>query len=192
MKRFALALLSLFAGFALTACLGGPERADRLGAEPPVVMEQFLDGRTYALGAFERGRVLDRKFWVEIDGAWDAASQTLTLDEHFLYDDGQTQRRVWTMRRTGPNRFIGTAPDVIGEAEIEIFGDAAFFSYLVDLELSDGSSVRVRFDDRLYQMSPDVMVNRASVQAYGLTVGEVSLVFLKDRPEAWPNIPRRN
>ena len=187
MRRIIISLTSLIL---LTGCMSGPSPEDRNDVTPPLVLENFLDGQTYAYGAFERGGILDRKFWVEIDGDWDG--DVLTLDEHFLYDDGTTQRRVWEMERLSEGRFSGTAGDVIGSAEIETYGDAAYFEYLVDLLLSDGSTVRVRFNDRIYRLSEDMLMNRATVSKYGLDVGEVSLVFIKDRPSDWPDIPREN
>jgi len=190
--RILILLGSLLTALGLTGCVSGPVPSDRLGARTELSLETFFEGRTYAYGVFERGNVLDRRLWVEIDGNWDNASQTLTLDEHFIYDDGETQRRTWTMRRVAPNRFVATAPDVNGDVDLQTFGDAGFFNYLVDLQLSDGSSVEVRFEDRLYQMSERVMLNRATVSKFGLTLGEVAFVFLKDRPADWPDVPRSN
>lgn len=181
-------LVCLLPALALAGCLSGPSREDRAGVTPTLSLQDYFQGRTYAYGVFERGGVLDRVLHVEIDGSWDGHS--LVLDEHFLYDNGDTQRRVWTMEQTGPNRFIGTAADVVGEADIAIFGDAAYFGYLVDLPLSDGSTVRVRFNDRIYRLSDSVLINRAQVSKFGLTVGDVTIVFLKDRPADWPEIPR--
>ena len=48
-----------------------------------------------------------RRFHVEIDG--DVVGDTLTLHERFVYDDGEKQQRVWRIRRTGDNRYQGTA-----------------------------------------------------------------------------------
>lgn len=180
-------LAAAFTALSVSACLSGPSPQDRAGQTPPLVLEEFLDGRTYAIGVFERGGALDRTLRVEIDGDWDG--RTLTLDEHFLYGDGQTDRRVWTMEKTGAG-FVGTAPDVIGQADIAVYGDAAYFDYLVDLVLSDGSDVRVRFSDRIYRLSEEMLLNRATVSKFGLTVGEVTIVFVKDRPADWPDIPR--
>ncbi|MGP1275850.1 MAG: DUF3833 family protein [Caulobacterales bacterium] len=181
-------LAALLPVLLLAGCLSGPSPQDRAGVSPALSLETYFQGRTYAYGVFERDGVLDRVLHVEIDGEWDG--RALTLDEHFLYDNGDTQRRIWTMTQTAPNRFSGTAGDVIGEADISIFGDAAYFGYLVDLPLSDGSTVRVRFNDRIYRLSDDVLINRASVSKFGITVGEVTIVFLKDRPADWPEIPR--
>jgi len=181
-------IAAALACLSLAACAGGPQPSDRLGAAPELKLEAFLDGRTYAYGVFERGGVLDRKFWVEVDGEWDG--RTLTLDEHFLYDDGQTQRRIWEWRRAADGGFAGVAGDVIGTADIDLYGDSAFFTYDVDLELSDGDTIRVRLDDRIYAAGDEVLINRSTVKKFGLAVGQVTVVFLKNRPSDWPDVPR--
>ncbi len=53
-----------------------------------------------------------RRFHVAIDG--DVVGDTLTLHERFVYDDGEKQQRVWRIRRTGDNRYQGTAGDIEG------------------------------------------------------------------------------
>jgi len=183
MKPVLIALLAL----GLAACAGGPEPQDRAGRGPAMALEDILTGRTYAYATFERGGVLDRTFQVEAVGRWDGSA--LTLEEYFLYDDGETDQRTWTFEKTGPTRYVGTAPDIIGDAEVEVFGDAAYFDYVVDLEMADGSTVQVQFQDRLYRVSQDVIVNRATVKKFGLVVGQVTVVFFKDRPADWPAIP---
>jgi hypothetical protein len=171
----------------LAACAGGPQPEDRAGREPAMALEDILTGRTYAYAVFERAGVLDRMFWVEAVGRFDG--EALTLEEYFLYDDGVTAERIWTFQRTSPTRYVGTAPDVIGEANIEVFGDAAYFDYVVDLVMADGSTVEVQFQDRLYRVSQNTIINRATVKKFGLVVGQVTVVFQKDRPSDWPDIP---
>lgn len=53
-----------------------------------------------------------RRFHVEIAG--DVIGDTLTLNEHFVYDDGEKQQRVWHIRRLGNDRYEGTAEDIEG------------------------------------------------------------------------------
>lgn len=171
----------------VTACVGGPQPADRSAQTPPMLLEEVLTGRTYAYAVFERGGVLDRRFWVEAVGEWDG--QALTLEEYFLYDDERTDTRTWTFRKTSETTYVGTAGDVIGPADVEVFGDAAYFDYRVDLEMADGSTVEVNFQDRLYRVSEDTIINRATVKKFGLVVGQVTVVFQKTRPDDWPDIP---
>lgn len=180
-------LTALPAVLLLTACAGGPQPSDRAGETPSMLLEDVLTGRTYAHAVFERGGVLDRRFWVEAVGSWDG--QALTLEEYFLYDDGRTDTRTWTFRKTSPTGYVGAAADVIGQAEVEVFGDAAYFNYRVDLEMADGSTVEVNFQDRLYRVNEDTIINRATVKKFGVVVGQVTVVFFKTRPDDWPDIP---
>ena len=40
--------------------------------------------------------------------------------------------------------------------------------------------VEVSFDDFIYQIDSDIAINRAYVSKWGLEIGSVTLVFLKD------------
>ncbi|MEY3038798.1 MAG: hypothetical protein RL143_1365, partial [Pseudomonadota bacterium] len=73
---------------------------------PELKIEQFFDGKVYAWGLFEdRFGQLRRQFIVEIDGNWDG--ETLTLDEHFLYADGEKDQRVWAIKKERPGNYSG-------------------------------------------------------------------------------------
>ena len=61
-----------------------------------------------------------RRFHVAIDG--DVVGDTLTLHERFVDDDGEKQQRVWRIRRTGDNRYQGTAGDIEGVASGQAAG----------------------------------------------------------------------
>jgi len=103
------------AALALVACAGRPDLEDYAGAAPPFAPELFFDGDLMAWGVFQdRFGAVRRSFFVEIDGDWDG--ETLTLDERFTYEDGATERRVWRLRKTGPDSWAGTAEGVVGEA----------------------------------------------------------------------------
>ena len=51
--------------------------------------------------------------------------------------------------------------------------------YQITLLLS-GMEVEVRFDDFIYQIDNDMAINRAYVNKWGMEIGSVTLVFLKD------------
>ena len=61
------------------------------------------------------------------------------LDEAFTYSDGSTQRRVWTIRKTAPGRYAGTAADVVlRDIAARVAGvapEAALAHYRVTLKL---------------------------------------------------------
>jgi hypothetical protein len=145
------------------------------GRTPELVLENYFLGHTRASGIFEdRFGNLRRQFEVDITGTVDG--DTLTLDEHFIFADGETDRRVWTIRRIDENTYEGTADDVIGTAEGKVFGNALNWTYHVDLAMGD-RSLRVRFDDWLFLQPDGVLINRARVTKFGFEIGQVTLFF---------------
>ena len=75
---------------------------------------------------------------------------------------------------------VGTAGDVVGDAEGVVAGNALRWRYVMALPV-DGKTINVDFDDWMYQMDDDVMLNRARMSKFGVTLGEVTLSFRKRR-----------
>lgn len=176
--RHATAAIALAAG--LAACAGTPDLADFEGGEPELELERFFSGRLTAHGVFQdRFGDVRRIFVVEALGRWDG--EVLTLEEDFVYEDGSTDRRVWEFRKTGEESWVGTAPDVVGEAVGEERGNAFTFAYTVDLETPDGT-LRADFEDWLWRIDDRVMINRAYVTKYGIEIGQLSIFFRRETP----------
>ncbi|MEH6525215.1 MAG: DUF3833 domain-containing protein [Sneathiella sp.] len=137
----------------------------------------YFDGRTTAWGIFEdRFGDLRRQFKVSIEGT--VEGDTLTLDENFIYDDGEISRRVWSIVRKDDHNFEGTADDIIGVAKGVSYGNALNWKYSMDLKVED-SLWRVKFDDWLYRQADDVIINKAKVTRWGIEIGTVTLFFKK-------------
>lgn len=160
----------------LAACAAQPVDTFSTG-RPEMRLEEFFNGDSTAYGLFfDRAHDVRRQFRVAMHGAWDGT--VLKLDENFSYDDGEKQERHWTFRKTGPDTWEGTAPDVIGTAQGRFSGNAYRMSYVADLKSGD-STYRLNFDDWLYRQSENVVMNNARVTKFGLDVGEVQLVFVR-------------
>lgn len=175
--------LALAATLFIAACTGKPSLDDSSLSDRQLNLEEFFAGETVAKGQFQDifGTVR-RSFDVTIDGQWDG--ETLTLTEDFVYEDGSTERRVWSLVKTGPDTWEGTAAGVIGTATGEEKGDRFNWRYTIDLPIptADGTTdtMRVSFDDWMWLMSDDRLLNRAYMQRYGLDIGEVIIWF--ERP----------
>ena len=66
---------------------------------PKLDLFSFFEGKTIAYGIFEdRFGNLKRQFRVNITGK--VESNTLTLDEDFLYDDGEQANRIWKIKKS--------------------------------------------------------------------------------------------
>ena len=166
----------------LAACTGKPAFDDPSLSDRKLNMEEFFDGELVAYGQFQDvlGTVR-RSFVVTIDGDWDG--ERLRLVEDFVYEDGATEQRVWTLRKTGADSWVGTAPGVIGEAVGQEQDNRFNWQYTIDLPIpsADGSveTMRVTFDDWMWLLSEDRLLNRAYIKRYGLDIGDVIISFEK-------------
>lgn len=166
----------IFALIVLSGCTS-MKPSDFSKAEPLLRIEDYFVGQTRAWGIFEdRFGNLRRQFVVDIQGSWDGES--LILDERFRYSDGETDRRVWTIKKIDEHRYEGRADDVIGTAIGESYGNALNWRYDMDLKIGEGT-LRVHFNDWMFLQSSGVMVNRARVSKFGIAIGEVTLFFQK-------------
>ncbi len=161
----------------LSGCGATMQAADYAAEQPKLDLKTYFSGTVDAWGMFQdrSGKVIKR-FTVVMDCRWDG--DTGVLDEHFTYSDGTKQRRVWTLKKTSDGRYVGTASDVIGEATGEIGGNAFNWKYTLALPV-DGRVYHVNFDDWMYLMDENVMLNRAVMSKFGFRLGEVTLSFKK-------------
>ena len=147
---------------------------------PKLDLFSFFKGKTIAYGIFEdRFGNLKRQFRVNITGKIE--NNTLTLDEDFLYDDGEQANRIWKIKKsTDKDKIIyqGQADDIEGEASGSISGNTLNWSYDIYLNIK-GSNIKVHFNDWIYKQSEDLAINRAYVSKFGINIGSVTLVFLR-------------
>lgn len=151
---------------------------DYAQTRPALDLFRYFEGKTLAWGMFQgRDGTLKRRFKVDIVGR--VEGDRLTLTEDFVYDDGETQQRIWRIRRVGEGRYVGTADDVVGEANGESAGSAFHWRYVLRLPYGEGT-VDVSFDDWMFLQQDGVLLNRAKMKKFGLALGEVTLVFIKE------------
>jgi len=181
-RRLLLAGTAALGATTLAGC-ASPTVADYAGEKPEFDLRRYFNGTVDAYGVFtDRSGKVVKRFTVLMHCRWSGESgrEVGVLDEDFLYSDGTTQKRVWTLRRqpgTGAQgRYLGTAGDVVGEARGEERGNAFYWAYDLDLPV-DGRNIVVRFDDWMYQMNERVVLNRATMSKWGVTLGEVTLSF---------------
>lgn len=149
---------------------------DDYRAERPVLdLKRYFDGPLTAHGLVtDRGGRVTRRFRVALVGRWQGDEGV--LEEDFVYSDGETQRRVWRITAHGDGRYTGRADDVVGTAEGVARGNALNWRYTLALPV-DGRTWHIDFDDWMFLMDERVMINRARMSKFGITVGEVLLSF---------------
>ena len=152
MRLFAPIWLMLVAGGCGTASI-----EDYRDRSPAFVPEDFFNGALTAHGVVKdfSGTAI-RHFNADIMGCW--SDGVGTLDESFVFDDGEQQTRIWTLTPSGNQTYIGTAGDVIGDGTARWQGNAMFLDYTLRITLDDGS-IDVHIDDRMYR----VKIGRAHV-----------------------------
>jgi len=146
--------------------------------EKPVLdLQQYFNGTLDAYGVFtDRSGAVVKRFTVLMKCSWQGDDGV--LDEDFLYSDGTRQKRVWRLKKLSNGRFSGRADDVVGEALGESRGNAFHWTYTLSLPV-DGRVFEVQFDDWMYLMTDQVMLNKATMSKFGVRLGEVTLSFTK-------------
>jgi len=162
--------------FLLAGCVG-VDIEDYADSEPRLDIAEYFTGTTRAWGMVQdySGEV-QRRFTVEIQGTYEA--DTLTLDESFVLSDGETDRRVWTFERIDAHHWVGTASDVEGHVKARQYGHAFHMRYPLEIAI-DGRMITFTMDDWMYLQPDGRLINRTAMRKFGLTLGEITLVFEK-------------
>ena len=172
MRRRLLLAAAVAAG--LVGC-AAPTPADYAEQRPLLELKSYFNGELVAHGMFSdrSGKVL-RRFVVDLKATWQGDKGT--LEEDFRYSDGRTERRVWRLTAHGNGRYTGTADDVVGIAEGQAAGNALNWRYTLRLPV-DGKVYDVQFDDWMFLIDEQVMLNKAVMSKFGIRLGEVTLAF---------------
>ncbi len=161
---------------ALMAC-SNVRVTDYADKKPLFDVEQFFNGDLTAHGVVkDRGGKVIRHFNANIAATW--VDGVGTLVEDFVFDDGETQRRIWTLKPDGHGHYTGTAGDVVGAAKLQQAGNSLFLDYVLRLPYK-GSEVDVHVDDRMYLVSPDILINESGMSKFGWRVGSLVLVIAR-------------
>jgi len=180
--NYARKILALMSLVIISGC-AAMDVQDYQNADPKLKIEEYFQGNTQAWGVFQdRFGKVRRRFVVDIHGEWDEDKSILTLTEDFVYDDGEKEQRIWTIRKTGKDTYIGSADGVVGVAEGKSAGNAFNFKYTFDLPVN-GKTWRVKFDDWMYlQTNGNILFNKATISRWGFRLGDVYIFFDK-RPK---------
>ncbi len=176
MQRRTMLLATASAALAVGGC-AGPSVNDYASEQPALDLRRYFNGIVDACGIFtDRSGKVVKRFTVVMHCSWNGEQGV--LDEDFVYSDGTTQKRIWRLTHQGDGRFSGQADDVIGSAQGHTRGNAFNWRYTLALPVS-GQVLHVQFDDWMYLMNEQVMLNKASMSKFGIFLGEVTLSFTK-------------
>jgi starvation-inducible outer membrane lipoprotein len=151
--------------------------------QPALDLGRYFSGKLVGHGMLlDRGGRVTRRFVVTIDARWNG--EIGTLDEDFVWSDGEQEKRIWTLRPVAgaPGRWTGTAADVVGEAQGTVAGNALNWRYTFALKTREGRTWHIDFDDWMFLVDDRVLLNRAVMRLWGFRVGEVLISFDRRTP----------
>lgn len=172
----------LFTAWVAIILLGGcsSNLSDYTSSQPEFDMQSFFNGKLNAYGMVQdrSGKVI-RRFHANLIGRWEGNDGI--LEEDFYYADGETQRRVWSLKKQNDGSYTGTASDVTRKAFGSSQGFAFNWKYTLAIDV-DGETWDIDLNDWLYQLDSSRLINRAEMRKWGFKVGEITLVIEKEEP----------
>ncbi len=172
-------LFALLATILLTSCSGNNMKPiDFKNKKPRLIIEDYLSGNVKAWGILQdRSGKVTRQFSADLNGTWDG--NKLILNEKFNWDDGEIQKRQWTINKIDEHYYEGTAGDVVGKAKGYSYGPAFKFEYVLLVPIK-GKEVKITFDDWIFKQDDRVAINRATMTKFGIKVAELTVMFVKE------------
>lgn len=170
MRIFVTALLVMLAGCASV------DIKDYQAEQPKLDLARYFNGTIDGWGMVQdRSGKVTRRFHVVIEAKW--TGNTGVLDESFKWSDGKTEKRIWTITKTG-DQYSGTAGDVVGGAVGEARGNALRWNYVLALPV-DGKVIHVNMDDWMYLIDDNTLGNKTQMSKFGVHLAEITIFFRK-------------
>ena len=172
-------ILALIVTILLTNCSGNNMKPiDFKDQKPRLIIEEYLSGNVEAWGILQNrsGKVI-RQFTADLNGKWDG--KQLVLDEKFIWNDGEIQKRQWKIDKIYEHNYEGTAGDVVGKAKGYSYGPAFKFEYVLLVPVK-GKEMKITFDDWIFMQDEKIAINRATLTKFRFKVGELTVFFKKN------------
>lgn len=145
--------------------------------QPAMDVREFFNGDLSAHGIVKnRSGTIIRYFNANIIASWN--NDVGTLDETFYFDDGEIQKRIWTLKNDSNGQLVGSANDVIGSSALSVSGNSLFMNYVLRVPYDD-TTIDISIDDRMYRLSENLVINESTMSKWGFNVGQIVLVIEK-------------
>lgn len=137
----------------------------------------FFDGSLSAHGVLkDRSGKVTRYFNATINAYW--KDGVGTLEERFVFDDGEVQFRNWVLTPNGDS-YDATAGDVVGTGKAKVSGNAMKLDYVLEITYK-GSPLKLAVEDWMWQVDNKVLLNESTLRKWGFKVGTIQLVIVKN------------
>lgn len=150
---------------------------DYASNQPTLAPQAFFNGPLSAHGVLkDRSGKVTRYFNASINAYW--KDGVGTLEEKFIFDDGEVQFRNWTLTPTATGSYAATAGDVIGTGKAQVKGNAMQLNYVLEINYK-GSPLQLQVDDWMWQVDSKTLLNESTLRKWGFKVGSIQLVIVK-------------
>lgn len=171
-------LLVFITTILLTGC-ASMKIEDFNNTKPEFIPQEYFNGKLRAYGIVkDRSGKIIRSFKGEMIGSWDK-NGVGTLDEFFVYDDGEEMKRVWTLKPIENKKFIATADDIVGESPMIANGNTVMIDYVMRTPYKS-STIDLSVQDWLHLQDDGVIINHSKMKKFGFVVGELVITIIKD------------
>ncbi len=183
MKLF-ITLVSLVGLTLMLASCATQSLDDYAQNRPAFTPEEFFSGDLSAQGVVKNrsGKVI-RYFSASIKAHWQNGQGT--LEEKFLFNDGEVQTRVWSLvpsSISGKSKtYVARAGDVIGDGKAEVAGNAMHLNYQLQISYNDKPLI-LNVDDWMWQVDANTIINESKLSKWGFTLGSIQLAISR---QAW-------
>lgn len=144
---------------------------------PALHAETFFNGNLTAHGVVKnRGGEVTRYFNATINAYWKEGVGT--LEERFVFDDGEIQYRTWTLTPAATGGYTAKAGDVIGDGCATVAGNAMNLSYTLRIKYNKGT-LDLAVDDWMFLVDENTIINESVLTKWGIKVGSIQLTILK-------------
>lgn len=171
-------LLIFITTILLTGC-ASMKIEDFNNTKPEFIPQEYFNGKLRAYGIVkDRSGKIIRSFKGEMIGSWDK-NGVGTLDEFFVYDDGEEMKRVWTLKPIENKKFIATANDIVGESPMIANGNTVMIDYVMRTPYKN-STIDLSVQDWLHLQDEKVIINHSKMKKFGFVVGELVITIIKE------------
>ena len=171
-------IIIIFTTILLTGCTG-MKIEDFNNTKPEFIPQEYFNGKLRAYGLVkDRSGKITRTFKGTMIGSWDKDGVG-TLDEYFVYNDGEEMKRVWTLKPTENKKFIATADDIVGESPMVANGNTVMLDYVMRVPYKN-STIDLSVQDWLHLQEDGVIINHSKMKKFGFVVGELVITIIKD------------
>ena len=167
--------LSLF--LVLAAC-NTMQVKDFADSNPKFELFEFFSGKLKGEGLFyDRFKNVKSRFKLELEGKM-LTNDKLELKETLTYiNNNEVTKRIFVITKQADN-YLLECSDLVSNGIISESGNALQWNYTLKQPI-DGKTYNLKFDDWMFRMSENSVLNRAYAYWYGIYVGEVIMHVAK-------------